>query len=76
LDKKAGSLSPAIKDGLGFLIIQAMSAECERVFSAAGKMVVAERNRLEVEAIAMCQVLRLWYLAGVIKDSNTGLEPL
>jgi hypothetical protein len=61
---------------LDFLTIQAMLAECERVFSAAGKMVVAERNRLEVEAIVMCQVLRLWYLAGVIKDSNTGLELL
>jgi hypothetical protein len=61
---------------LDFLTIQTMLAECERIFSAAGKMVVAERNRLEVEAIAMCQVLRLWYLAGVIKDSNTGLEPL
>jgi hypothetical protein len=43
---------------LDFLTIQAMSAECERAFSAAGKMVVAERNRLEVEAIAICQILR------------------
>jgi hypothetical protein len=50
---------------LDFLIIQVMLAECERASSAAGKMVVAERNRLKIEAIAMCQVLRLWYLAGV-----------
>jgi hypothetical protein len=61
---------------LDFLTIQAMSTKCEKVFSAAGKMLMAERNKLEVEAIAMCQVLRSWYLAGVIKDSNTGLEPL
>jgi hypothetical protein len=53
-----------------------MSAKCERVFSAAAKMMMAERNRFNVEAIVMCQVLRLWYLIGVIKDSNTGLEPL
>jgi hypothetical protein len=76
LNRKAGSLSPAIEDGLGFSYNSGMLAECERIFSAAGKTVVAERNRLEVEAIAMCQVLRLWYLAGVIKDSNRGLEPL
>jgi hypothetical protein len=37
---------------------------------------VAERNRLKVEAMAICQILRLWYLTGVIKDSNIGLEPL
>jgi hypothetical protein len=61
---------------LDFLTIQAMSVKFERIFSAAGKMVVAERNRLKVEVIFMCQVLRLWYLVGVIKDSNTGLEPL
>jgi hypothetical protein len=43
---------------LDFLIIQALSAKYERIFSAAEKMVVAVRNRLKVEAIAICQVLR------------------
>jgi hypothetical protein len=61
---------------LHFFTIQAMLAEFERAFSAAGKMVVAERNRLEVETIAMCQVLRLRYIADVIKNLNTVLEPL
>jgi hypothetical protein len=61
---------------LDFLTIQAMSAEFERVFSVAGKMVMGERNRLKVEAIAMCQVPRSWDLAGVIEDPNAGLEPL
>jgi hypothetical protein len=74
--KKQDRYSRLSRMALDFLTIQAMSAECERVFSAAGKMLVAERNRLEVEAIAMCQVLRSWYLAGVTKDSNTSLEPL
>jgi hypothetical protein len=48
-----------LRMALDFLTIQAMSAKCEKVFSAAGKMMVAERNKLKVEAIAMCQVLRL-----------------
>jgi hypothetical protein len=61
---------------LDFLIIQAMLANHEKAFSAAGKMVVTERNKLKVEAIAICQILRLWYPADVIKDSNTGLAPL
>jgi hypothetical protein len=61
---------------LDFLTIQAMSAECKRAFSSAGKMVMAERNKLKVKTIAICQVLRSWYLTGVIKDSNTELKLL
>jgi hypothetical protein len=61
---------------LDFLTIQTMLAECERVFSAAGKMVVPERNKLKVEVIAMCQILRLWFAASVIKNSNADLESL
>jgi hypothetical protein len=61
---------------LDFLIIQPMAAECERVFSAAGNMVVAIRSRLDTEVIRICQVLRSWLLAGVIEDSDPGLVPL
>jgi hypothetical protein len=53
-----------------------MSAECEKVFPAAGKIMVPERNRLKVEAITMCQILRSWFAADVIKDLNADLEPL
>jgi hypothetical protein len=61
---------------LDFLTIQAISAKCKKAFSAAGKMVITERNRLKVEIIAICQILRSWYLANVIKNSNTGLKLL
>ena len=57
---------------LDFLTIQPMSAECERLFSAAGKMVSGLRTDLDAEIIAICQVLRSWYRAGLIKD----LDPL
>jgi hypothetical protein len=57
---------------LDFLTIQPMSAECERLFSAAGKMVSGLRTNLDAEIIAICQVLRSWYRAGLIK----GLDPL
>ncbi|KAI8396539.1 hypothetical protein FOFC_21087 [Fusarium oxysporum] len=57
---------------LDFLTIQPMSAECERLFSAAGKMVSGLRTNLDAEIIAICQVLRSWYRAGLIKD----LDPL
>jgi len=57
---------------LDFLTIQPMSAECERLFSAAGKMISGLRTNLDAEIIAICQVLRSWYRAGLIKD----LDPL
>ncbi|KAM4068002.1 restless-like transposase [Hirsutella rhossiliensis] len=53
---------------LDFLTIQPMSAECERLFSAAGRMVNPLRNRLEAQTIGMCQVLRSWLRAGIIQD--------
>jgi hypothetical protein len=61
---------------LDFLTIQPMEAKCEKVFSAAGNMVVAIRSRLHTEVIGICQILRSWLLAGVIKDPDPGLVPL
>jgi hypothetical protein len=62
---------------LDFLTIQSMSAECERAFSAAEKMVVALWNHLKAEVIGICHVFRLWYLAGVIEDvADIDLSPL
>ena len=49
-----------------------MSAEFERLFSAAGRMVSALRTDLDAETIEICQVVRSWYRAGIIKD----LDPL
>ncbi|KAJ6436908.1 P-loop containing nucleoside triphosphate hydrolase protein [Purpureocillium lavendulum] len=57
---------------LDFLTIQPMSAECERLFSAAGRMVSPLRHQLEAQIVGMCQVLRSWLRAGIIHD----LDPL
>lgn len=60
---------------LDFLTIQAMSAECERLFSAAGRMVTPLRSRLDADVIGMCQVLRSWLREGVIEDLDALLVP-
>ena len=57
---------------LDFLTIQSMSAECERLFSGAGRMVTPCRNRLDARTISMAQVLRSWLRAGLIDE----LDPL
>lgn len=60
---------------LDFLTIQPMSAECERLFAAAGRMVTPLRSRLDADIIGMCQVLRSWLRAGVIDDLDVLLVP-
>jgi len=57
---------------LDFLTVQAMSAECERLFSASGRMVSPHRTVLDAEIVSMCQVLRSWYRAGLIQQ----IDPL
>jgi hypothetical protein len=51
---------------LNFLTIQSMPAECKRLFLAAGQMVVPQWSNLLVRTVGMCQVLRLWFQAGII----------
>ncbi|RKK06806.1 hypothetical protein BFJ63_vAg20451 [Fusarium oxysporum f. sp. narcissi] len=60
---------------LDFLTIQPMSAESERLFSAAGKMVSGLRTNMDAEIIAICQALRSWYHAGLMKDLNPLFKP-
>jgi hypothetical protein len=55
---------------LDFLTVQAMSAECERLFSASGRMVSPHRTVLDAEIVSMYQVLRSWYRAGLIQQIN------
>ena len=57
---------------LDFLTIQPMSAECERLFSAAGLMVTSQRSRLQAHIIGICQVLRSWLRADIIDE----LDPM
>jgi hypothetical protein len=61
---------------MDFMIIQPMSAECERAFSAAGRMVTFMRARLDALIIGICQVLRFWYLAGVLPEAGLEMAPV
>jgi hypothetical protein len=58
------------KMALDVLTAMPMSADCERLFSAAGLMVVPLRNRLEASTIGITQTLRSWSRAGLICSRN------
>jgi hypothetical protein len=46
---------------LNLLSIPLMSAECERVFSAAKNLLTKLRNNLNVDVIEACTCLKYWY---------------
>src|SRR5271170_8057732 len=46
--------------------------ECERLFSAAGRMIAPLRSRLDANTIGMAQTLRSWLRAGLIDE----LDPI
>ena len=60
---------------LDFLTIQPMSAECERLFSAAGQMMTPQRTALDAVILSICQCLRSWSRAGLIDDLDPLLKP-
>jgi hypothetical protein len=45
-----------------------MSAECERVFSSAKKLITPERNRLHEEIIEASECLKNWWDNGLISQ--------
>jgi hypothetical protein len=45
-----------------------MSAECERVFSSAKKLITPERNRLAEEIIEASEWLKNWWDCGLIQQ--------
>jgi hypothetical protein len=53
--------------GRDMLAVPAMSAECERVFSSAKKMITAERNRLSQDIIQACECLKAWWDNGFME---------
>jgi hAT family C-terminal dimerisation region len=50
------------------LAIPAMSAECERVFSSAKKLITPERNRLHEQIIEASECLKNWWDRGLIQQ--------
>ncbi|KAK8013477.1 hypothetical protein PG991_009070 [Apiospora marii] len=55
---------------LDTLTIPAMSAECERLFSAAGRLLNSTRSSLEIVIVSMCMALRPWLRAGILHDEE------
>jgi hypothetical protein len=57
------------------LVIPAMSAECERVFSSAKKLITPERNRLHKQIIEASECLKNWWDRGLLQQQpNTPAE--
>ena len=48
------------------LAVPAMSAECERIFSSAKKLISPERNRLHEQIIEASEYLKNWWDRGLI----------
>ena len=46
---------------LDLLSVPLMSAECERVFSAAKILISDKRNRMKDDIIEVCTLLRHWF---------------
>jgi hAT family C-terminal dimerisation region len=61
-----GNFLILFQDALDKLAIPVISAECERVFSSAGKMITPERNRLGDEIIEAGKCLKAWWDSGLI----------
>lgn len=58
------------------LTVQAMSAECERLFSAAGRLLSPLRSQLDIQLVGMILVLRSWHRAGLVKDLDPSILSL
>ncbi|KAK8013554.1 restless-like transposase [Apiospora marii] len=55
---------------LDILTVQAMSAECECLFSAAGGLIDNTRSSLEITLVSMCMALRSWIRAGILATNH------
>jgi hypothetical protein len=51
--------------------VPGMSAECERAFSRAKKMVTDERNSLRGDIIEAEQCLKSWLISGIVDGAKT-----
>ena len=53
------------------LSIPSMSAEIERAFSQAKKLITDERNRLGEETVTACECQKQWLVVGLVGDAAT-----
>jgi hypothetical protein len=67
-------------DALGWHSISSssrlLSAECERLFSAAGLLLSPLRSQLDVQMLSVILALRSWYQSGLIKEIDRVLLSL
>jgi len=47
-----------------------MSAECERLFSAAGALLDPLRHSLDISIVSQCMALRSWLRAGILQEGE------
>jgi hypothetical protein len=47
-----------------------MSAECERIFSSAERLIVREINALADDTIKDCEYLKAWWDQGLIRGQH------
>jgi len=64
--------------GLAFTVfaIPAMSAECERAFIRAGKMVTNNRYQLKADIIEADQLIKCWLAGGLIDRNKAWQDPM
>jgi hypothetical protein len=68
--KPTNKYLPLRQMALDLLSIPAMSAEVERVFSSAKRLVTADRNRLSDESIEVLELLKYWWDHEVIPQGR------
>ena len=59
---------------LDLLSVPAMSAEMERVFSSAKRLITQDRNRLSSDEIEVLMLLKYWLDHGIINAVDTPQE--
>jgi hypothetical protein len=63
---------PGFDNTLGSSIdtLSIMSAECERIFSSAERLIIPERNALAYDTIKACEYLKAWCDEGLITGQH------
>jgi hypothetical protein len=61
---------------LDLLSVQAISAEYERLFFAAGRLLSLMRSNLDIQLVGIILTLRSWHRAGIMKDIDPAILSL